>query len=124
MSNRIQHTKKQLVAALEKSLGIVTTACKEVGISRWTFYNYYKEDEDFKKQVDEISEMSLDFTESKLLKLIKDENPAAILFYLKCKGKKRGYIERTEINMSNDKPIIFENVSKTHSSLLEDKSNA
>jgi hypothetical protein len=29
-SNKIQHTKKALIDSLEKSLGVVTTACKQV----------------------------------------------------------------------------------------------
>ena len=42
--NKSEHIKKALVDALEKSLGVVTTACKQVGIGRTTFYNYYNED--------------------------------------------------------------------------------
>jgi len=34
--------------------------------------------------------------ESKLLKLIDDGNPQAIMFFLKTQGKHRGYTERTE----------------------------
>ena len=47
--NKNEHLKKaQLLKALEKSLGIVSTACKSVGISRTTYYKYYNEDKDFK----------------------------------------------------------------------------
>jgi transcriptional regulator of acetoin/glycerol metabolism len=40
--------KANLLEALEKSLGVVTTACSKVGCSRETFYKYCKEDEEFK----------------------------------------------------------------------------
>ena len=33
--------KKEIIKALEKSLGIVTTACKNVGIARSTYYEWY-----------------------------------------------------------------------------------
>lgn len=89
--------KKSLLEALEKSLGIVSTACKKVGISRRTYYNWYNNDSVFKAAVDDINEMALDYAESKLHGLIKDSNVAAILFYLKTKGKSRGFIERNEV---------------------------
>ena len=46
--NKTEHNKKALLEALEKSLGVVTTACKQVGIGRTTFYEYLK-DLNFKK---------------------------------------------------------------------------
>ncbi len=39
----------------------------------------------------------MDFAESQLYKQIKEGSTAATIFYLKTKGKKRGYIERQEI---------------------------
>ena len=40
--------KEKFLKSLEKHLGIVTPACKEVNISRQTFYRWCNEDEDFK----------------------------------------------------------------------------
>jgi ACT domain-containing protein len=94
--NKTLHNKKALLEALDKSMGIVTTACKIVGVSRWTFYEYYKTDADFKEKVDDISNLVLDFAESKLHKAIETGNITAIIFYLKTKGKDRGYVERVE----------------------------
>ena len=115
--NKTEHIKKALIQALEKSLGIVTTACKQVGIGRTTFYNYYNDDQEFKAQVDDIANMSLDFAESKLLEQIKENSTAATIFYLKTKGKKRGYVERQEITgadgvPSNVKIEIIKNADK------------
>jgi predicted DNA-binding transcriptional regulator AlpA len=101
-NNKIQHTKKALLEALEKSLGVVTTACKQVGIDRTTFYRYYKEDLEFKKQVDVRSNVAIDFAESQLFKQIQSGNPTSTIFYLKTKAKKRGYVERQEIEMGGD----------------------
>ena len=92
-SDSIGHTKKAMVQALEKSLGVVTTAAKQAGISRDTHYRWLKEDEEYKAQVDELSDVALDFAESQLFKQIKDGNTTATIFFLKTKGKHRGYIE-------------------------------
>lgn len=89
--------KKALLEALEKSLGVVTTACKQVGIGRTTFYDYINKDEKFAKQVADIQNIALDFAESQLHKQIQDGNTSATIFYLKTKGKKRGYVERSEV---------------------------
>ena len=99
--------KKAMIAALEQSLGIVTTACKSVGIERNTHYNWIKEDEDYKAAVDSIQDITLDFAESQLHKQIKDGEVTSTIFYLKTKGKKRGYIERIENDLSiNQMPKV------------------
>ena len=97
MANKSEHIKKRLLEALEKTLGVVTTACKMAEIGRTTFYKYYKEDEDFKKQVDDVENIALDFAESQLHKQIRDGSVPATIFYLKTKGKSRNYVERQEI---------------------------
>ena len=101
-SNKIQQTKKALLKALEKSMGIVTNACKIVGVDRTTFYRYYKEDEEFKEAVDSMDDYVLDFAESKLLENIKDKKETSIIFYLKTKGRKRGYIEKKDVDVTTN----------------------
>ena len=98
--------KKMLLESLENSLGIVSTACTKANISRSSFYKWYKEDEVFKKKVDEIDNVKLDFVESQLFKNIQKEKERSIIFYLQHKGHKRGYIHRQDINLtSNDEEI-------------------
>ncbi len=95
--NKTEQHKKAILEALEKSLGVVTTACKQVDVGRTQFYQWLKDDEHFKKQVDDISNITLDFAESQLHKQIMDGNTTATIFYLKTKGKNRGYVERSEV---------------------------
>lgn len=100
--------KESLIKSLEKSLGIVTTACKNAGCSRETFYKYCKDDAAFKERVEDISNIALDFAESQLHQQIKDGNTSATIFYLKTKGKNRGYIERQEITGAEGMPTNFQ----------------
>jgi hypothetical protein len=98
--------KKAMLEALEKSLNIVTTACKSVGIDRHTHYNWLASDDEYKKAVESIDDIAIDFAESKLHKQIDKGDTTACIFYLKTKGKKRGYVERNEYQLDIEKPIF------------------
>ena len=106
-TNKTKTKKEAMLEALEKSLGIVSTACKMVDMGRTTHYQWLKEDADYKKAVDSIQDSVLDFAESHLYKLVKECNPAATIFFLKTKGKKPGYIERQEIEIQEKKPLSW-----------------
>lgn len=114
--NKSQQLKKEaMIAALEKRLGIVTTAAKEVGINRWTHYDWLKNDDEYRKAVAEIENVSLDFAESQLMKQMEGGNTAATIFYLKTKGKHRGYVERVEHTGPEGETIrvIIEDATRT-----------
>jgi len=95
-------TKKKMIESLEKNLGIVSVASKNAGIHRSTHYAWYKEDEDYRKLVDEIHNVCLDFAESKLFENIRENRETSIIFYLKTRGKERGYVERQEVDLGTD----------------------
>jgi AcrR family transcriptional regulator len=95
--------KEKLLEALERSLGIVTPACKEVGVSRNTFYDYYRNDAKFKTAVDDIQEIALDFAENQLLKKVKEGSERSILFYMRYKGRKRGYTDSIDVTSGGEK---------------------
>ena len=104
--NKSRHIKKEtMLQALENSLGVVTVACKSANIPRSTYYKWLKEDEVFAKEVKEIENIALDFAESQLHSQIKDGSTSATIFSLKTKGKKRGYVERSELDLSSSEPI-------------------
>lgn len=71
----------------------VSLTCDALKINRTTFYNWYNEKDEFRQMIDDSDESMIDFTESKLFQAINDDNLTAIIFFLKTKGKKRGYIE-------------------------------
>ena len=91
------HKKRLMLKALEESLSVVTTAVASVGINRQTHYNWLKKDSKYAADVLDIENVTLDFAESQLHQQIREGNVTATIFLLKTKGKKRGYIERQEI---------------------------
>ena len=102
--------KNQMIEALRNSLGIVKNACEIVGINRDTHYEWMKSDPDYKQQVEEILEGTLDFAESALLTQMGNGNVNAIIFYLKTKGKTRGYAEKELTFNKNDTIFIGGNI--------------
>ena len=105
--DRTGHNKKAIIEALKKSLGVVTTACEKAGIGTSTFYHWLKVDKDFAEEVESMDDVALDFVESKLFENIDNNKTAEIIFYLKTRGKKRGYIERQEITGADGMPNDF-----------------
>lgn len=97
---RTEAGKKRMLIALEKSVGVVTAACKSAKVARTAHYQWLEADPAYKAAVDNLPEIALDFAESSLFKKIKKGDTIATIFYLKTKGKKRGYIEKSEIEHS------------------------
>jgi hypothetical protein len=93
-------SKKRMLAALRKSLGIVSSACKKAKVSRSTHYEWMKEDEVYSAAVAELRDEALDFVESALMRSVADGNVPAQIFFLKCKGQGRGYIEKQQVEHS------------------------
>ena len=97
MAKNTQNTpkpnKKELfLKALGSNLGHITDACKSANIHRRTYYSWIEKDKDFKQSCDDVQESFLDLAESKLLEKIKEGDNTCIIFFLKTKGKSRGYI--------------------------------
>lgn len=112
--------KEFMLQCLKQSMGIVSHACEKADTARATHYEWYHADPEYAAQVDAIQESCIDFAESKLMELIngakhevataKGEvltvqdgpNPTACIFYLKTKGKKRGYVEKSELDVQGN----------------------
>ena len=112
------YTKKdrdKFLTILTKQAGNVAGACRAMHINRRTYYNWMDKHEDFKAIVEDITESLIDDAESQLQKLIKDGSVPAILFYLKTRAKSRGYVERseTDITSQGDKIKININLDET-----------
>jgi hypothetical protein len=121
MSKKERNLKKEtLLEALENSLGIVSTACNRTGISRSSFYKWYHEDEEFRKKVDDIDNVKLDYVETKLFKNIENEKEKSIIFYLQHKGHKRGYVQKQNINLTSNE----EDIKKIEIEIIKPKGNS
>ena len=94
--------KRKFIKQLTENLGNVSQTCTELNIGRRTYYHWL-EDEEFEVAVRDAEESLLDESEFQLMSAIKSGNLTAIIFHLKTKGRKRGYNESMQIEVS--KPI-------------------
>lgn len=88
--------KAKMLENLEKYWGVVSVACRATNISRQTHYRWLKEDPAYREACEEMPDVVLDNVEHELHKQIRDRIPSSTIFYLKTKGKKRGYVEASE----------------------------
>lgn len=111
MSKKREETAQRIIAALQESNGLLTLTAKKAGLGYTTVWQYTQDFPSVKKAVMEAKERMLDFAEGKLYEKIKEGDNIAILFYLKTQGKKRGYIERSEVTGAEGTPLLNVNVN-------------
>ena len=97
--------------AYEKSLGVLKPACDMTGMCRKTIWEWRKKYPEFDAACHDCEETAVDFVETKLYKLINDGAEASTIFYLKTKGRKRGYVEKHEVDMSAEVKGVTVNVT-------------
>lgn len=87
---------KTIVKLFEKKGCNVSAMCSAIGCTRSAFYKWIEKDHKLAEMIDEAREAIIDFAESKLIEHINDGDVTSLIFFLKTKGKKRGYVERVE----------------------------
>lgn len=98
--------KKDMLTALEKTLGVVATAAKMASIDRVTHYRWLGKDDKYKAEVKDRQDLALDFAETKLNVLIQAGDTQATMFLLRTRGRDRGYAERQELTGADGKDLI------------------
>lgn len=98
--------KSDIKKAIQGSGGYISEIARRLKCDWHTADKYIKEFELTEDLIVE-DERATDRAEIKLMQAIEDGEIAAIIFRLKTKGKKRGYVERQEVTgAGGDKVII------------------
>lgn len=105
MARGLAFTKQQIIDALWKTGGLITVAAQKLDCHYSTVENYINRSQKIKSELKKIKEKTLDIAEAQLITKINEGDLGAIIFYLKCKGKDRGYIERQEFQNIEVKPV-------------------
>lgn len=93
---------------------------KAFKVSRKTIYNWINGNAKFMEAFQDQIEALIDFAESKLLSSISNGSDTATIFFLKTRGKTRGYVEKSEIDHTTKGESINKEVEKlTDEELME-----
>lgn len=101
-----RYTMKHVCDAITRAHGITSLAAQELGCSPNTVRGYISRYPTVAASKHQATEGMLDIAEAKLFQAIANGEAWGVIFYLKCKGKQRGYIERQEITGADGSPVV------------------
>lgn len=107
-TKKYKYSTELVIEAIKESGGIITTICTRLNCDRNTFYGYLKSREEIRDAYEEEKEAVLDMAESALFTQIANGEFNATCFFLKCKGKDRGYVEKQEVDLNHTTPPKLE----------------
>lgn len=101
-----RRTKEEYIEALEKAKGLTTVAGDILGVVPEAVSRMIAKHPEVRAARDRAAERVLDFAENRLYDQIADGNTAATIFFLKTKGRNRGYVEKLETGGTIN--VVFE----------------
>lgn len=93
--------RKKVINALKDSFGNQSVIAQRCGVERATITQFLNKNLDIREMIEQEREKLIDVAEIKLNSKITEGSDRAIEFFLKTKGKKRGYVEKSEIDTVN-----------------------
>jgi hypothetical protein len=102
--------KKAISEKITEKRGNLSAVARSFGKSRTWIYNVLKDKyPELWDIVEEARESLVDDAESELQKQMFKGNITALIFFLKTQGKRRGYVERQEVEQSGKLEIEYVN---------------
>ena len=103
-----KYAQAEMIKALEESKGLIAPAARALGCSRATVRSYIDEYSAVGQAKLDQEEAVKDMAENALYAAILRGEAWAICFYLKCRAKDRGYLERAELTGTNGGRVQIE----------------
>ena len=104
----VKLSKKKFIEALEDTGGVITTIAKKLGVSRKSIYDYLIKFPELKEYLNDEKEKILDMAEISLFSQVKDKDFSATKYILGTLGKRRGYVEKQEIEHTTGDHYVIE----------------
>ena len=97
-----------IIAALEKTHGMIYLAAKELACSPHTIYRRAEKEKKVQDIINSYRGQLIDKAELKLEQAVMAGEPWAVQFSLRTIGKSRGYVERNEVTGADGGAIVVE----------------
>lgn len=103
------YNKDEIIGALKACRGLIYIAAKRIGCSPQTIYNHIEKHPEIREIIDNLRQEPVDKAEVKLEAAVDKGQPWAIKYLLSTQGKKRGYVQREEKELTGAEgaPIQF-----------------
>lgn len=112
---------EKFIRVLKAKAGNISETAKALKVGRRTIYLWKDTDPEFKQAIEDQTESLIDFAESKLLTSINNGSDTATIFFLKTKGRNRGYVEKSEIDHTTKGESLNKGYEKLTDEELENK---
>lgn len=111
MANRqLRYSNEDILAAIPGTGGLFSLIANRIGCSRSLIQKRLARSPTLRQAYNDECEKMLDVAESKLLAAIQAGDMGMVCFYLRTKGKNRGYAPRQELTGSDGEAINVKNV--------------
>ena len=111
--------KVAMLKALDFHMGLVSQAALDAKVSRKTHYRWLESDPGYKEEYENILEATFDFVEGSMLKKIKAGDTIMTIWYSKTKMKARGFVERTELEVTEKPSFVVKDSDKGVSKVMD-----
>lgn len=92
-----------VIGAVDQLNGNMAAVCKQFHVARSVLFAYCERHPEVKRAVNDVLEAQVDMAESSLYRAVLNGEAWAVTFFLKTRGKRRGYIERSDsLNINVD----------------------
>jgi hypothetical protein len=107
-AGKVKRLGNELIAkALMANNGKISKTAQSLHVSHWSLKQYMNKNPELLKLMVTGKEAELDFVEDKFMDAVKCGNLSAMIFYLKCQGRSRGWIEKQEDAKANKPNVTF-----------------
>lgn len=96
--SRQKVSEEEIERALRECNGFVSNAARMLKVNRRTLFNYFQHSPRLKEVLEEERGVFLDIAELKLLELVRAGKERPLIFFLRTKGKHRGYTYKPDPN--------------------------
>jgi hypothetical protein len=105
---------EKVAEAIRKTGGVLAAAARALGCDRSTIHRYVNDYATVREAYEEANETNLDIAEGKLLEQVRAGDPKQIQFFLRTKGRSRGYGDKMEVTGEDGGaiPIVIKRVNR------------